>query len=65
MDSEERFWVSVVALVLGTISVLGLGGYALGAYHQRKMAALGFQEVQLRGTSTLTYQKVPSPKESK
>lgn len=57
MDSDDRFYIWVFAIIASTLVILIVGSTIVCTYHTRKMASLGYEEVERTGTSETLWQK--------
>ena len=58
MDSERKFWLWIVSLIVGGCLVLGLGAYYISMEKDVAMAELGFQRTTIVGHGPTIYQKI-------
>lgn len=60
MDSEDRFWPVVIAVL--TFMVLAiLGGCFIGCWHMHRMAELGYEEQIVPGRQSALWKKIAHP----
>lgn len=61
MDDEAKFYLSLMAGLLGTIALLILGCTFLNFWHMHRMAELGYEQRMVTGHDGPIWQKLPQP----
>ena len=59
MNLEDRLRLILTGIVIGGLLILILGIVALCRYHKRRMAAMGYEETLVLGSTTTTWQRRP------